>query len=100
MATPTFSPDELTEMARQLEQPPTVRYEVFARAGRGEWLHIPFAAAGEFSHPRVMPEFCLLPAVLATYLHDQDIHAGDWQLRAVDAATGALVAVATIQGGI
>jgi hypothetical protein len=82
------------------EMPPTVRYEVFFRVPNGAWVAIPFPANGEFEQARMMPEYCLFPAVLATYLQGQQAHNGDWQLRAVDVTTGEIVAIATIQEGI
>lgn len=78
--------------------PPRVVYRLYwrARSGLHRWRRVPLEASHELCFPRTMPAYALLPAVLSTYLHDNNIHSGEYQLRAVDEKTGALVAVATI----
>lgn len=82
------------------EAPPRVVYRLYwrPRAGmrRRSWLHIPLDVFEELNFPRTMPAYALLPAVLSTYLHDNNIESGEYQLRAVHETTGELVAVTTI----
>jgi hypothetical protein len=84
-------------MTTGTQAPPMVRYEVFARKRRFfPWKLWDGALSTEFSCERTMPTFALLPAVLATFLHDVKASCGEWQLRVISSDSGELVAVVTL----
>lgn len=79
------------------ETPPRVVYRLYYRSRKSFiWRRVPLEASEELCFARTMPAYALFPAVLSTYLHDNNIHTGAYQLRAVHETTGALVAVTTI----
>ena len=89
--------DGVVFVRTEAQAPPRVRYEVFARKRRFfPWKRWDGEFSAEFAGERSMPAFCLLPAVLATFLHDIEVCAGEWQLRALDAVSGEVLAVVTL----